>query len=118
MKPGIADSNHRPARLRLRRTVNNTPPKLAAPAVKQAVKRWLFRERITYAQAIVRLRERFGISVSSGTVSRFWHRCSDPAPPQDIVLLDAVLQSEMPLRVVIREVRGLLRVKLSNPKPQ
>jgi hypothetical protein len=72
---------------------------------RAALKRWLFRDQLSYARVQELFRGHFGASISVGTLSRFWHQHCIPTPPpktsQPSVLLDVILQSRRPIRVRI-----------------
>lgn len=67
----------------MRRSKFHTP-KLATLSKRQLaqVKRWLIVENITYSQCQVRLKERFGLTVSQTGLSEFYSKfCAKKAPP-------------------------------------
>ena len=83
----------------------------------KSLRRWLTRGRLTYGQARTKLRKRFGVSLSTGTMCRFWYTyCQPAAPPmhdrQPRVFLDAILQSARPIRVRILENNSRLSFKV------
>lgn len=87
------------------------------PTQVNALRRWLIVDQLTYDQTRVRLRERFSISLSTGTLSRFWNTYCLPAapPPHDRrphVFLDVVLHSTRPVRLLINENNSRLRFKV------
>jgi hypothetical protein len=89
---------------------------LTPPQIK-SLRRWLITDGLTYDQARTKLRERFGVSLSPGTICRFWYtRCLSTMPPthdrKPPVLLDVVLQSSQPIRVTVKETRVRLRFKV------
>lgn len=85
------------------------------------LRRWLLVEKLTYAQARVRLRERFGLDLGSTTLCNFWYqRCLRIAPPprerKPAVFLDVVIQSIKPVRVRVLETRSRLRFKVGTQR--
>jgi hypothetical protein len=87
------------------------------PTQVKWLRRWLIRDKLTYDQARAKLREQFGISLSTGTMSRFWCTyCQPAAPPthdrQPRVFLDVILQSTRPIRVRILENNSRLSFKV------
>ena len=88
--------------------------------IKQ-LRRWLLLDKLTYAQARVQLLERFGVSLSIGTMCRFWKQyCLPIAPPaherHPAVFLDVVLQSSKPIRVRVLETKSRLRFKVGTQR--
>ena len=86
------------------------------PSQIAALKTWLIVEKLTYAQAGARLRERFGVSLALGTLSRFWYTyCQTTRPPRPDrktpIQLDVLIQSAGPFRVIVRETKVRLRFK-------
>jgi hypothetical protein len=95
------------------------PSKLRAltPTQVKSLRRWLIRDRLTYDQARAKLRERFGVSLSIGTICRFWYLyCQDVKPPmhewKPRCFLDVILQSARPIRVRILENNSRLSFKV------
>ena len=83
----------------------------------KSLRRWLIRDKRTYDQARAKLREQFGISLSTGTICRFWYTyCQPAAPPthdrRPRVFLDVFLQSSRPIRVRILENNSRLSFKV------
>jgi hypothetical protein len=77
----------------------------------------LIRDKLTYDQARAKLREQFGVTLSTGTLCRFWYTyCQAAAPPthdrQPRVFLDVILQSIRPIRVRVLENKSRLSFKV------
>ena len=70
---------------------------------------WLGTEKVTLAVASERLLTQFHVSLSISAVSRFWQRHCRPqptAPASSDVLLDVVIQSARPVRVIVKQKAG------------
>jgi hypothetical protein len=83
----------------------------------EELKRWLLAERLTYDKVRDRLREQFGLSVASGTLSKFWQEECQPEEPRSQrpspeILLDVILQSKSPIRLTILKNGGRLALKV------
>jgi hypothetical protein len=82
-----------------------TPSKIRAfkPDQRAALRRWLQDDKNTYAATQAKLKKEFGISLSISAISRFWHRhCAPPLVAPDI-LLDVIIQSYAPVRLIIKK---------------
>ncbi|TAL06138.1 MAG: hypothetical protein EPO07_02300 [Verrucomicrobia bacterium] len=84
--------------------------KLDEPKVCAALKRWLFREKINYAQAQARLLQRFGLKVGTATICKFWQRWSGADQAAQVepgtVSINLTIHSSTPVRVQVSEVKG------------
>ncbi|HOQ47885.1 MAG TPA: hypothetical protein PK157_21430 [Bryobacteraceae bacterium] len=59
---------------------------------------WLIDERITYAQAITRIQERFGVKTSYGALCAFWQRVCEPRLLRDRIIRNAILDIHVRVR--------------------
>jgi hypothetical protein len=138
--PGYSRKNHLPPEClrRLRCTHRKTPkgkipmasPRIVARTSKvraltskqtKTLRHWLLVEKLTYAQAQARLFHQFGISLSSGTLSRFWNtQCQAAAPERQQhgprVLLDVIIRSSRAVRVTVLESNARLRFKVGTQR--
>ena len=127
-KKRISDGQLRPGRpndslLKSRNRIMARTSKIRALTDRQIkqLRRWLLLDKLTYAQARVHLRERFGLDFSSGTLCHFWQQyCVPIAPParerHPAVFLDVVLQSSKPIRVRVMETKSRLRFKVGTQR--
>ena len=127
-KKRISDGQLRPGRpndslLKSRNRIMARTSKIRALTDRQIkqLRRWLLLDKLTYAQARVQLLERFGVSLSIGTMCRFWKQyCLPIAPParerHPAVFLDVVLQSSKPIRVRVMETKARLRFKVGTQR--
>jgi hypothetical protein len=76
------------------------------PAQKQSLVRWLKTDKVTYAVAQARLLSQFQVSLSFDTLSRFWHRYCAPLTAAQDVLLDVVIESAAPVRLIVKRKNG------------
>lgn len=88
--------------------VARTDDKLAAlsPLQRRFLRQLLIVEKATYEKARARMLELFSVSLSTGTISKFWYRdClhlkSPKQNPRLPVLLDVILRSARPIRVTV-----------------
>ena len=111
---------HKSKRGTNRRTVAATQGKLASLTHRQreSLKRWLVKEKLSYAAARSRLQERFGLTVSDATISNFWHQhCFKPLQrPDSDILLDILIKTSGPCRLVVRHRGNGVRVFKSKGK--
>jgi len=80
------------------------------PKQRQSLVRWLTTDKVAYAVAQARMLKEFKISISTNTLCRFWQRhCAPPLllPAQD-VLLDVVIQSTAPVRLIVKQKNGCI----------
>jgi hypothetical protein len=85
--------------------LDRLPPRQLA-----ALKRWLFKDGLTYSRIVARLFDEFGVKTNVGSICRFWQKHSAaPTAAQMVaqaaednkILLDVVLQSSRPIRLRI-----------------
>lgn len=73
------------------------------PEQRRALVKWLVEDKVTYAEASARLRQQFQASISIDSIFHFWHRhCAPPLVHSDI-LLDVVIESTAPVRLIIKQ---------------
>jgi hypothetical protein len=102
-------------------SARNSKLRALTPCQIKSLRQWLILDRLTYDQTRAKLRERFGVSLSTGTLSRFWNTyCQNIVPPRPSrrlpVLLDVTLQSTKPIRVIVRETKARLRFKVGTQR--
>jgi len=64
--------------------------------------RWLKNDKVTYAVARSRLKQKFGISLAISSLCRFLQRQEEPALPVSDVALDIIIQSTAPVRLTVK----------------
>ncbi|MEI8288672.1 MAG: hypothetical protein WCH99_04320 [Verrucomicrobiota bacterium] len=76
---------------------------------KQSLLRWLNKDKVTYHEARKRLLKEFGVSLSINSIFVFWHQHNapiSPASPSPDVLVEFVIHSAQPVRVVVKQQCG------------
>jgi hypothetical protein len=74
------------------------------PAQREQLIRWLCVEEISYKCALLRLKKEFGVSSSTGALSKFWQRVASPSMEQRRTLKNTFLE----IRVRIRRGEKLI----------
>lgn len=76
---------------------------------RQELRNWLVEEKLTYEQAQQRIKERWGIEVSTQTISKFWQRCCKVVPRE----------TAQPLLIEVRvtRVKESFRVRVYQRSP-
>ncbi|HAO79763.1 MAG TPA: hypothetical protein DCQ92_12460 [Verrucomicrobia subdivision 3 bacterium] len=93
-----AKNNPRPPRTEARQS----KIRALTPIQRRSLLRWLNKDKVTYAVARERLLKQFGASLSIPSVSVFWHCHNAPQPPAQDILLDMVIQSAKPVRLIVK----------------
>ena len=104
-----------------RLVARNSKLRALTPHQRRSLRQWLLRERLTYAEARARLRKKFGVVLSQGTLSRFWNLYCGPRRPSNrnlrpAVLLDVILRSTQPIRVTVLQNNARLFFKVGRQR--
>ena len=86
------------------------------PAQRDQLIHWLCVEEISYQTALLRLKKEFGVSSSTGSLSKFWQEVAAPSMARRDILKNAFLE----IRIRIRAGEKLIgetefNVALGNP---